>query len=73
MINENISLNFLELVNSNFKFDVFRRAFESDRKEENTYRYKLPTANGDDKDFYEVSLTERSGYVCYSMAGNPRS
>lgn len=65
MINENISLNFLELVNSNFKFDVFRRAFESDRKEENTYRYKLPTANGDDKDFYEVSLTERSGYVCY--------
>lgn len=65
-MNGNISLGFLELVNSNFKFDVYRRAFEKDRKEENTHIYKLPTITSSDKDLYEVSFTEKEGYSRYN-------
>ena len=69
-MNEKIMLNYLELVNSNFNFDVYRKSYDEYSKQQGFYKYKLPTSDRTDYDLYAVSFEPKEGcvkFVCSSF------
>jgi len=69
-----IKFSFLPLVNSDFTFQVYRRAVDG-LKLENEYKYSLPITSGqaDIRDEFFVSFTENEGstsYSCHSRDNN---
>ena len=64
-MNENIMLSFLELASSNFVFPVFRKSYDTDEMKGEFFKYYLPTIDGQDKEAYAVSFTERPECVQY--------
>jgi len=70
-MNNEISFSFLPLTSSNFSFEIYRRAVEGE-KSQDEYRYNLPLNNEqkDIRDDFFVSFMPRDGsikYICNSL------
>lgn len=55
---DNIMLNYVELSNSDFDFTIYRKSYDSNKKEEGYFIYTLPTVNRDDTDRYAVTFAK---------------
>ena len=69
MINNKVLLNYIELTNSDFDFNIYRKAYDENMENAGFYKYKLPTLDHRYTDMYAVSFEkneECSEYVCNS-------
>lgn len=66
---DNIMLNYIELSNSDFDFTIYRKSYDSNKKEEGYFIYTLPTVNNNDADRYAVTFVENDecmAFICNS-------
>lgn len=70
MMNENnIMLNYVQLINSNFSFNIYRRSYDISLKDKGYYKCKLPTIDRKDCDEYAVVFDEQAdctSFLCSS-------
>ena len=66
MTAKKIKLSYLELVNSNFNFQIYRKAYDSSETSGGLFRYNLFTADKQDRDTYAVSFSPVDNGIEYS-------
>lgn len=68
-MNNNIMINYIELLDSNFKFEVYRKAYDEFSKKQGFLKYSLPTIDHTGNDMYAVSFEPKEEcmkFICNS-------